>query len=110
MHKLCHAKIRLNIFKASIIAYYPRSWDFRLVESCAMGINTSMKLIGSCQVQYRFPGAKCELTVYYQGVSINYNHGHNIMRIFEVLPNFISNKLVYTSWLTSCRTTYDFGS
>ena len=88
MHKLCHAKIRLNMFKASIIAYYPHSWDFRLVESCAMGINTSMKLIGSCQVHYRFLGAKCELAVYCQGVSINYNHGHNIMRIFEVLPNF----------------------
>ena len=45
----------------------------------------------------------------------NYNHGHNIMKIFDVLPNFpfttsersliISDKLVYTSCLTSCRTT-----
>ena len=43
------------------------------------------------------------------------NHGHNIFRIFDVLPNFpfttsdksliFSNKLVYTSCLTSFRTT-----
>ena len=45
----------------------------------------------------------------------DYNYGHNIMMIFDVLSNFLFttsetkadyyNKLLYTSCLTSCRTT-----
>ena len=45
-----------------------------------------------------------------------YDHGHNIMRIFDVLPNFPFNTSemkpdyykqtgIYTSCLTSCGTT-----
>ena len=48
---------------------------------------------------------------------LDYKHGHNILRIFDVLPNIlfttseqsldITNKLVYTICLTGCRTTFD---
>ena len=39
------------------------------------------------------------------------NHGHNILRLFDTLPNFLFTtseiNMVYTRCLTSCRTTQD---
>ena len=61
------------------------------------GILPLMSLSKTKSIMHRSAQLNCCLEIY--------NHFHKILRHFDALPNFLN--MVYTSCLTSCRTTYD---